>query len=452
MHHRPFLFLTLLSCGLTVACGSGHTTQSGDTGSGSQPAAGGGNSTTTDGTGGGGSQNTNQLIPATGDANQVAGSPNAAAATAIALAGGPNNAYTLVGRFDATVPTALRFSLPNSKIGVQFSGSGNAALLLSGDGTDLVGVTVDGGADVVVITSPNAVAIPYPVATGLAPGTHTLWLTKLTESYETSQSDANVRTGQLTFGGLQLDAGAQVLGPPAPKGRLIAFLGDSSTTGYGVGQLQSGNSTCTYTPQTQDANLSVPGQLAALFDAEVINVSASGKGVVQSAYDLNNTDQLPSLWQKAVPPAASPNYTFPALAVGAVFISAGSDDLVGAYGSGTITNEALFVSTYVALLAEMRGHYPQALLVGIVNPNAIDTDKSTLTRLIDQAVSQRNAAGDANVMAYDYFAGDANNWQSYNDADAALGLGHGCQGHASPKGSLFLATRLAAAVRAKLGW
>ena len=53
------------------------------------------------------------------------------------------------------------------------------------------------------------------------------------------------------------------------------------------------------------------------------------------------------------------------------------------------------------------------------------------------------------MFVYDYFAQDANNWQSYNDADIALNLGHGCQGHPSGAGAAFLADRLATFLRLK---
>lgn len=379
----------------------------------------------------------NQVGPAT-DGNRVA---------AIGALGGPDNAFVLVGRFDTTVPGAPRFSLPNSRIGATFAGT-SLGLLLAGDANDALAVQIDGGAPTVLFLHPSAQPTTYPVASALAAGNHTVWLTKRTESFEVDQRDANVRTGTVTFAGLVLDAGAAVGLPPAPRGHLLVALGDSSFTGYGADQLQTGGVSCVFSPNTQNALLSVPGQLADLLGAEIINVSASGKGIAQSAYDLNNlTDQLPALWRKAVPPASAPAYAFPPLDVDAVLVSGGSDDLVGAYGVGVISSPTNFVAAYTALLSDMRGHYPRAVLVALVNPNAVNSDKTTLTSLLTQAVASRNAAGDANVFVFDYFAADPNGWASYNDADAALGLGHGCQGHASPAGSLFLAQRLASFLR-----
>lgn len=365
---------------------------------------------------------------------------------AIATLAGPNNAYVLVGRFDASNPAAIRFSLPNSRIGATFSGT-SLGLSLAGDASDGLAVQVDGGAPVVVFLRPSAVPVTYPVVTNLAPGNHTVWITKRTESYEVDQNNRTVRTGTVTFAGVVLDASASLGAPPAPRGHLLVVLGDSSTTGYGVDQLQVGASKCVFSPNTQNALLSVPGQLADLLGSEVMNVSASGKGLVQSAYDPTNPEQLPALWLKTVPPAAAPAYAFPALDVDAVLLSVGSDDLLGDYGKGTITDPTIFVTKYTAMLSDMRGHYPQAVLVGLINPNAVDSDKTTLTSLITQAVASRNAAGDPNVFVFDYFAADPNGYKSYNDADAGMGLGHGCQGHASPAGSLFLAQRLASFLR-----
>lgn len=429
------------SAGNGLGAGNGNGNASGAAGpngaSAGQPgvAVGGGNSVAAQPAG-------NDQVGPVGEGNRV---------VAIGTLGGPDNAFVLVGRFDTTVPNAPRFSLPNSRIGATFSGT-SLGLLLACDANDALAVQVDGNAPSVVYLHPNGQPSVYPVASALAAGNHTVWLTKRTESYEVDQRNANVRTGTITFSGLVLDTGAAVGPPPAPRGHLFVALGDSSFTGYGVDQLQTGGISCVFSPNTQNALLSVPGQLADLLGAEVINVSASGKGIAQSAYDLNNlTDQLPALWRKTVPPASAPAYAFPALDVDAVLVSAGSDDLVGAYGVGVISSPAAFVATYTALLSDIRSHYPRALLVGLVNPNAIGSDKTTLTSLLTQAVASRNAAGDANVFVFDYFAGDANGWASYNDADAALKLGHGCQGHASPAGSLFLAQRLAAFLRAHAG-
>lgn len=389
---------------------------------------------------------TGQAVPAGITAAPI--TTNANAVPYVGTTGGPNNAFTLVGRFDAANAQAPRFSLPNSKIGGTFTGD-TLSLILNGDGTDYLSVIIDNGAEHVIATAPTTAMTTYPVASGLGAGSHVAWVIKRTESDEQSQVDANVSSGALAFGGFALATGGAMAAPPAPRSHLVIALGDSGFTGYGVGQLITPDQNCVYTPATQNALLSVPAKLADLLGAEIINVSQSGKGIAASAFDPgNDNDQLPALWQMAVPPSSTPAYAFESLPVDVVLLNGGSDDLVGVYGAGVIADSNVFIAKYTALLADMRAHYPTALIVGIVTPNAIDTDKTILTTMITASVAARAAAGDARVYYFDYFTQDPNGWTSYNDADAALNLGHGCQGHPSDAGGAFLAGRLATFLRA----
>ena len=378
-------------------------------------------------------------MPLAGNANSI---------PYVGALGGQGNAYRFVGRFDLSNPHAVRFSLPNSKFGATFTGD-TLGLMLTGDGTDFLSVIIDNGPEHVVATAPTAAMTLYPVATGLGAGPHTAWIIKRTEAYEVSQVDPNAHTGTLSFGGFALSPNATLGAPPAPRSHLVVALGDSGFTGYGVGQLTTDTVTCVFTPNTQNALLSVPAKLADLVGAEIINVSASGKGVAASAYDPTNpNNQLPAMWQMVVPFAKTPAYNFEPLPVDVVLFGGGSDDLVGDYGKGAFADTNVFIAKYTALLADMRAHYPSAIILGIITPSAIDGDKVALTQAITAAVNARIAAGDSRVFAFDYFAQDPNGPQSYADADTALGLGRGCQGHASDAGAAFLAGRLADFLRA----
>ncbi len=450
MMNTSTLYLSLALCWCMAGCNGNKTTSSTsqDSTAASNSSVSSAASTTTISQ----SSDANVITQISNSNTNVVGPPLAASSNAmpyVGTLGGPNNAYTLVGRFDLTVPASPRFSLPNSKIGGTFTGD-SLGLMLMGDGADYLSVFIDNGPEHVVATSPNTTMTLYPVATGLGGGTHTAWFSKRTESYEVSQIDPNVHTGTLTFGGFALATTGTMGAVPKPRSRLIIAVGDSGFTGYGAGQLITATQNCVFSPNTQNALISVPAKLADLLSAEVINVSGSGKGIAASAYDpANPNNQLPAMWQMAVPYSTLPAYSFESLPVDAIVLDGGSDDLVGSYGSGAFASQADFVAKYTALLANMRSHYPTAIIVGIINPNAIKTDKTLLTQAITAAVSARVTAGDTRVYSYDYFAQDPNGPQSYNDADAALSLGHGCQGHPSDAGAAFLAGRLATFLRSK---
>jgi len=149
-----------------------------------------------------------------------------------------------------------------------------------------------------------------------------------------------------------------------------------------------------------------------------------------------------------VPFAKTPVYEFEPLPVDAILFNGGSDDLVGDYGKGAFADANVFIAKYTEMLTDMRAHYPTAIILGVITPNAVDGDKVALTDAITAAVNARTAAGDSRVFVFNYFAQDPSGPQNYTEADAALGLGHGCQGHASDAGAAFLAGRLAEFLRA----
>ena len=77
-----------------------------------------------------------------------------------------------------------------------------------------------------------------------------------------------------------------------------------------------------------------------------------------------------------------------------VFVSIGANDLA----EGTLADG--FVAGYAALLAQVRAQHPDAL-VACVYPELEGPDTATLRTAIDEAIAQRDEAGDARVMGAD---------------------------------------------------
>jgi hypothetical protein len=326
------------------------------------------------------------------------------------------------------------------------------SVTLSDTGTDMFNVSIDGVPQTTLVSSPNSVPQTYSIASGLASGTHTVWMTKRTEPYQADKVDLTKLTGTTTFYGFTLSPDGAFQAPPLGRVRIIEFLGDSSCSGYGVDQLVAANAnTCVYTIATQNADASVPAATAATAEAEVINVSASGRGIYTSQYDPNDlTNQLPYLYKETVPPAASSVYGFDQYVPHVVVINGGGDDVFGDAGNGNFPDPAAFLSSYTGLVTSIRGHYPNALIVCAVGSGTFGNDKILIANAINQVVAARAAAGDTNVTAYDYFAGSPNGWSTYGDV--AISLGYGCEGHASTAGSKFLGGQLGAFIKTKMGW
>lgn len=74
------------------------------------------------------------------------------------------------------------------------------------------------------------------------------------------------------------------LAPPAPKQRLIEFVGDSYTCGFGT---ESASKDCPFRPEEENPALTYADILGRYFDAEAIHISHSGRGIVRNYDDYN---------------------------------------------------------------------------------------------------------------------------------------------------------------------
>ena len=104
---------------------------------------------------------------------------------------------------------------------------------------------------------------------GKKQATHSVIIQKRTEADQ----------GRTTFHEFQTDKGLLQAAPV--KERLIEFVGDSYTCGYGIENSISRNR---YTPETQNTSKTYCALLARYFDADFITVSHSGMGICRN-YD-----------------------------------------------------------------------------------------------------------------------------------------------------------------------
>ena len=360
----------------------------------------------------------------------------------------PGAPYTFIGRFDHTDALAPRFALLGSRIGATFTGTSISVTLEDG-GTNLYNVTLDGGPPQVLATRANAGPVVYPLAVGLSGAQHTVWLSKRTEFM---QSGDGRSVGLAQFHGFTLDANGIFLVPPAPQSRRIEFDGDSGFTGYGADSIITGGSSyCSYTPESQNADASIPAYTAGYLQADAINLSSSGQAVYISVYDNNSAHNLPTMYSETLPPAAAPAWDFSKWTADVVVFSAGGDDVSGNSGSGTFIDRNAFVKAYVNWLVQVRQNYPHALVVLVLSQSAKQADVALLGDALREVVADRNQAGDPQVVYYSYFDGDPT-YHTYDDAAIGLKLYWGCGYHPSAKGAAFLGQRLATFIAGKMGW
>lgn len=368
------------------------------------------------------------------------------------------------GRF-AQTPNGTILAWPGAGFVTTFSGTGLTATLSAthlkeaGAAFDVtVNVAVDGVNQPKVSLSPNQTA--YTLAQNLANGTHTVQVTKLTE--------ANVGIVQVTA--IAPSEGGNFLSPPARKKRRIEVIADSEMTGYGVEAQVTSANMCTFTATTQNELLSIPAQIGLRLDADVNNVSYSGKGITRNLSLNDPVNTLPVIYKRPVPDDGTLGpWDFSLFPADVVLLDGGGNDLDGATGSGKFADPNLFVKTYVSFIQDVRKNFPHASIFCVLSsaahnptgmaatdPNAaIDPsavgDRNVLSAGIVQAVAAAHTAGDPNVFYFDYFASETT-VKSYDDAQQSQSLGFGCDYHPSTPGSVYLANKLAAQIALQMNW
>ena len=354
--------------------------------------------------------------------------------------------FTLVGRYITNPPGMLSMSWLSSKIGLRFTGT-SLAMDFSSSGVNRLNIVLDGNPLDMQMINVQSNTARKTLVEGLVNGTHTIWITKGTEF--------TYGAGVINISDFCLDEGAYFLTPPKAKSRRIEAIGDSSYSSYGVEGVGPG---CNTEPKLENADHAIPAFVAQNLDAELVNLSATGRGVVESQFDSNRDPNalLPYVYKHWIGGRFSPLWDFNKVMMDVVLLSAGGNDLLGDSGNGALTDPNKFISTYAQWMLDIRTYYPKASIYAIMSPNAKNNDRITmmnaLKAAVAQAQSQRPGGQDSNMLFYDYFANDPNGWTVYDDVANKGGYGWGCSYHTNVAGSRWLGDRLAASIKSHMNW
>jgi lysophospholipase L1-like esterase len=259
------------------------------------------------------------------------------------------------------------------------------------------------------------------IAAGLPLDQHTVIFTRRTEA----------SFGVVQYLGLLPQDGELILSKP-PYSRRIEIIGDSIAAGFGV---LGTDASCRFGADTEDEGLAFGGLLAKQFGAGHATIASSGKGVLRD-YANRTTEQMPELFERALPDDPSSKWTF-ANAPDVVIVGLGTNDF--ASGDPGISYE----DAYGRFLRRIRGHYPEALIVCMSSPMLKDglfSRPHTMSALrIHSVVRHANEEGDARVI---YVGIDE---QKESD-------GYGCERHPSRRTHEILSARLSATIRAEMNW
>ena len=139
------------------------------------------------------------------------------------------------------------------------------------------------------------------------------------------------------------------LDAPKPHSRLIEFIGDSYTCGYGT---EAPSRDDPFKPETENPALTYADIVARFFDAEAVHISHSGRGVVRNYDDFNQQDNMVKLYAQTYDQHCEKAWT-PGYTPDLVVIYLGTND----FSTGRQPHLDYWCSGYAALLRQVRAFH-----------------------------------------------------------------------------------------------
>jgi lysophospholipase L1-like esterase len=240
----------------------------------------------------------------------------------------------------------MRFGWP----GIYFEGrfTGTDVIVEVESGTEHFRVLVD-GVERAVLTKPGRARLQI---TGLAAGAHVVRLEKLTES----QSGGGRFLGFFTRTGQPL--------PLQRRARQIEFIGDSHSVGYGN---SSATRQCTEAQvhDTTDTQRAFGPLIAKRLDADYRVTAYSGYGIVRNYAGHKPGENLPFLYDRAIPGESAPAVADSAWRPQVIVINLGTNDFSTPLEPGEAWADAAalradYRARYTAFVRRLRASQPQA--------------------------------------------------------------------------------------------
>jgi lysophospholipase L1-like esterase len=282
---------------------------------------------------------------------------------ALSFISADNNNIAYVGRFDFSDKTAPVFMYSGSTIRTVFTGTSAEIVIKDDSLRNMFTVIIDDSLFVLTTDKPEGV---YHLAGNLKNTKHTLEIIRRTEWHG----------GNTHFLGFNIDKGKKLYKPEV-KDRLIEFIGDSYTCGYG----DEGKSRDEHFTYATENNYLTYGAVAArALGAEYTTVCRSGIGMWQG-YGGGKDFTMPKLYDQVIQNSEK-LWDFNQMQPQAVVIDLGGNDLSAELDS------AAFIDTYVTFLQRIRTNYDSAKIVCVAGPSnpgpEWDKWKSYLHAVVDK--------------------------------------------------------------------
>ncbi|MBD0778909.1 SGNH/GDSL hydrolase family protein [Maribacter sp. ANRC-HE7] len=294
------------------------------------------------------------------------------------------------GRIDTTKSGAAVLYWSGTSMKMNFEGRSIEAIMQDEEGDNYYNVIIDDEAP--FILRPDTIKRPYPLASGLSKGKHTIEIFKRTEW----------NRGKTLFYGFSIEGKAAVLPKPVPKKRKIEFYGNSITAGYAVEDTSGSDSPdSTYTNNYR----SYARLTAKYFDAEYSCICRSGIGITISWFPLI----MPEIYDRLDPEDPTSTWDFSNYTPDIVVINLMQNDswLVGMPDHAEFKakfgtqppSEEFIVDAYAQFVRNIRKVYPKAHIICMLGSMDATKEGSKWPGYVERAVDMMN-----DPMIYTHFA------------------------------------------------
>ncbi|HOT13355.1 MAG TPA: T9SS type A sorting domain-containing protein [Bacteroidales bacterium] len=276
------------------------------------------------------------------------------------------------GRIDFSNPLAPKFSYSGVSIRACFTGTSIAAIMNDNIGKNYYNVILDGK-----VTDTINVSIgqkTYLLAEGLENKVHEIELFKRTEQ----------EFGKTEFLGFVVDKDANLSTIVNQREKMIEFIGNSITCGYG----NEGKNGEKFGPTTENHYLTYAAITSRNFNARHLAVCKSGIGIYRN-YDgpaTGDAECMTNLYTRTFLYDDKPKYSF-AQKPDLVCIDLGTNDF-----STTGCDSARFINNYFRLIDTIQTKYAMPEIICLAGPmmsgSALVTIKKYLTFIADSATKK----------------------------------------------------------------
>ena len=323
-----------------------------------------------------------------------------------------DQAISYTGRVLKTNNGDVRYDWVGTYFQTDFTG-GKIAINVSESGESYHNVYIDGKLKAKILIKgkePHEVVL----ADKLSKGTHRLCLQKCTEG----------EYGCTTIHSVTVASNGTLKPVPARK-RLIEFIGDSYSCGYGI---DGANENEHFKLSTEDVSKAYDFTIARYFDADCVVIAHSGMGMCRNDRG-KKIPTMPTRYAHIFDDADSVAYNFNDYTPDLVAINLGTNDF------SIQVSPVDYVDTYVKMVNTVRSHYPDAKILCIYPHSASIFLRAALSEVGQKLYGMKDV----------YMA------QPMGDI-VKVGLDMGSDWHPNVSGHQKIAMTLIPQVSAIMGW